>query len=59
MPLAVERLTPDSSMEAIKEAINRSYKQCMDEGGRTTEECGGMIYGIAREKTGKSLGGRG
>lgn len=56
MPLAVDRLTPESSQQAIDTAISQSYKKCMDEGGRTMKECGGMIYGIAREKTGKSLG---
>ena len=55
MPLAVERLTKESNTTEIEEAISKSYEKCMEEGGRTMKECGGMIYGIAREKTGKPL----
>lgn len=56
MPLSVERLTPESSQQAIQQAISDSIKQCMDEGGRDQKECAGMAYGMARDKTGKSLG---
>jgi hypothetical protein len=55
MPLPVENLTKESSTERIQEAISQSYEVCMQEGGRTQKECGGMIYGIARDKTGKAL----
>lgn len=55
MPLAVDNLTPDSPMNAIRTAISSSYEQCMKEGGRTAQECGGMIYSIAEKQTGKSL----
>ena len=55
MPLAVEGLTEDSNTVEIEEAVSKSYEVCMREGGRTMKECGGMIYGIAREKTGKPL----
>lgn len=57
MPLSVENLTKDSGAGSIREAISKSMKQCMDEGGRTQKECAGMIYSIARKKTGKSLEG--
>ena len=55
MPMAVENLTEDSSEQAIRDAISSSFETCTKEGGRTPKECGGMIYGIAREKTGKQL----
>lgn len=54
-PLAVENLTPDSSIVSVREAISESMSQCMKEGGREQKECAGMIYSIAREKSGKSL----
>lgn len=54
MPLAVDKLTPDSPMQAIREAISQSIKTCMGE-GKSQEQCAGMAYGIARDKTGKSL----
>lgn len=56
MPLPVDSLTAQSHDPAIQEAISQSIKQCMDEGGKTQEECAGMAYGIARDKTGKELG---
>jgi len=54
-PLAVESLTPDSPTTAIREAISKSIEQCMGE-GKEQKECAGMAYGIARDKTGRSLG---
>ena len=54
MPLAVEGLTPDSGIDAIREAISKSIEKCMQE-GRSQKECAGMAYGIARENTGRSL----
>jgi len=54
MPLAVENLTPDSPLTSIREAISQSIAQCIRE-GRDQKECAGMAYGIARDKTGKSL----
>jgi hypothetical protein len=59
MPLPVDSLNKDSSPEQIRAAINSSYEKCMKEGGRTAKECGGYIYGVAREKTGKELGSHG
>lgn len=65
-PLAVENLTEKSSPDAIRDAIDRSYETCMDEPAKEGESvseqqkrCGGMIYGIARTKTGKELKPRG
>lgn len=54
MPLAVEALTKDSSMERIREAISASIKKLMDE-GKNQKEAAGQAYGMAREATGKSL----
>lgn len=55
MPLSVENLTKKSNIVAISKAINKSVGQCMDEGGRTQDECLGMVYGIARKKTDREL----
>ena len=55
MPLPVENLTPDSPLTSIREAIGKSIAACIQE-GKTQEECAGMSYSIAREKTGKELG---
>jgi len=55
MPLAVDTLTPANNDKDIQDAISQSIEQCMREGGRTQEQCAGMIYGIARDKTGKEL----
>ena len=54
MPLAVDNLTPQSSPEAIRDAIARAIKQLIDE-GKTPKEAAGQAYGMARNKTGKSL----
>ena len=55
MPLAAEQLTPDSTDAQIQDAISSTIKTCMDEGGKTQKECAGMVYGIAKDKTGKEL----
>lgn len=55
MPLQVEQLTPDSNDKVIQDAISDSMSACMKEGGRTQKECAGMIYDMARDKTGKAL----
>ena len=55
MPLSVDNLTPESSIVSIRDAIGNSIAACMKEGGRTQKECAGMVYDIARDKTGKSL----
>ena len=56
MPLQVEQLTPNSELQAIRDAISASIAQCMREGGRTQEQCAAMTYNSARDKHGKSLG---
>jgi hypothetical protein len=65
MPLAVDKLTKDSPITAIREAISQSIEACMKEPipeGYDVEEknknkwCAAKAYSIAREKTGKSLG---
>jgi len=57
MPLTVENLTKESSMDAIRTAIGESISQCMKEpNDMSQEQCAAMSYSIAREKTGKSLG---
>lgn len=62
--MAVDNLTPDSSTVAIRDAISASIQQCMTEPipeGYDVQEsnkqkwCSGKVYGIARDKTGKSL----
>lgn len=59
MPLPVENLTKDSPADSVRRAISESIEKCMKEGGRTQEECAGMVYGIARDKGAKIPGDRG
>ena len=67
MPLQVDSLTEQSEMQAIKDAISKSIEACMSEpipaGTDVTlankqKWCAGKAYGIARQKTGKMLGGQ-
>ena len=58
MPLPVEKLTPNSSADAISAAISASIKKLMEE-GKSQEEAAGQAYEMARDRTGKSLGRRG
>ena len=58
MPLAVEKLTADSPMGTIREAISSSVEACIKE-GKEPDQCAAMAYDIAREKTGKEIGERG
>ena len=55
MPLSVESLTPSSTDAEIQDKISKSIAQCMEEGGREQKECAGMVYGMAKEHTGKEL----
>lgn len=55
MPLSVDNLKPDTNDKEIQDAISSSMETCMREGGKTQEQCAGMIFGIARDKTGKEL----
>ena len=55
MPLAVENLRKDSSMDAVRTAISESIYKCMQEGNRDQKQCAAIAYSIARKKTGKSL----
>jgi len=55
MPLPAENLTPDSSVEAIRDAISKSIEQCINEGGEQ-KQCAAMSYDMARKATGKALG---
>lgn len=61
MPLAVESLTPDSSMDAIRQAISDSIQKCMNEPGDVQNKqarCAAIAYEMARKATGKQLGGQ-
>jgi len=55
MPLAVDALTPDSGLDAIRQAISESIKQCIQE-GKDQKQCAAIAYSIARDKTGQALG---
>ena len=55
MPLAVEALTKDSSMEQIREAISQTIRYLIKNEGKTQKEAAGQAYGMARDKTGKVL----
>ena len=54
MPLAIDNLTPDSSMNQIQDAISATIKKLMEE-GKSQKDAAGQAYGMAREKTGKEL----
>lgn len=55
MPLAVENLNENSTMEQIREAISETIKKLMEDEGKTQKEAAGQAYGMARDKTGKEL----
>lgn len=54
MPLAVDNLNENSSMEQIRGAISKTIQELMDE-GKTQKEAAGQAYGMARQATGKEL----
>ena len=56
MPLPVDSLTPDSSPQAVKDAISKSIEQCVKE-GKDQKQCAAISYQIAREKSGKESPG--
>ncbi len=62
MPLSVQKLNKQSSTNTIRQAISDSYDTCMSEKANAGESvaqhqkrCGGMIFGIVKEKTGKTM----
>ncbi len=54
MPLAVDNLNENSTMEQIREAISKTIEELMNE-GKTQKDAAGQAYGMARDKTGKEL----
>lgn len=54
MPRATEKLSKDSSPEAIKAAISTTIAELV-RSGRTQEEAAAIAYREAREKTGEGL----
>jgi hypothetical protein len=55
VPLPVDNLTPDSSPQAIRDAISASIAQCVKE-GKDQKQCAAIAYQTARDKSGKPLG---
>ena len=55
MPLPAESLTKDSSDDQVKKAVSESIAACMEEGGRSQEQCVAMAYSMARKATGREL----
>ena len=54
MPTAAEKLTKDSSPDAIKSAISSCISQMVDE-GRKQEQAVAICHSMARKATGKAL----
>lgn len=54
MPLAVEGLTPESDITAIRDSISKSIEKCMQE-GKDQKQCAAIAYSYARDKTGRAL----
>lgn len=57
---AMDNLSPSSTDQQIQEAISAEIELCMNqpapEGAEDQQKyCAGKAYGMAREKTGKSL----
>ena len=57
----MDGLTPDSGDKDVRDAISSEIKQCMGQpapAGASNQQkyCAGKAYGMARERTGKSLG---
>jgi len=55
MPLAVDKLNKDSSLDAIRAAISATIEYLMKNEGKSPKQAAGEAYGIARDKTGKPL----
>lgn len=55
MPTAVDKLSQESSDEAIKAAISECIAAEVNR-GTEQDQAVAMCYGMAREKTGKELG---
>jgi hypothetical protein len=53
MPTAVDKLTKDSSADAIKEAVNSCIATEI-RGGRERKQAVAMCYNMARKKTGRT-----
>lgn len=55
MPLPVDNLTKESSLQSIRDAISGSIEACMKEEGRDQKQCAAIAYSIARKNTGNPL----
>jgi len=52
---AMENLTSSSTEQQVQEAISAEIELCMKKEGADQKACAGKAYGMARDKTGKSL----
>jgi len=51
----MENLTSSSTEQQVQEAISAEIELCMKKEGADQKACAGKAYGMARDKTGKSL----
>lgn len=52
---AMDNLTSSSTEQQVQEAISAEIELCMKKEGADQKACAGKAYGMARDKTGKSL----
>ncbi len=55
MPWAVDGLTEKDNIKTVKDAINESVGQCMDEGDREQDQCVAIAISKAEKATGRDL----
>ncbi len=55
MPLSVERITQDSTLQFVRDMINSTIDHLVHKEGKTPKEAAGQAYGMAEGKWGKAI----
>lgn len=55
MPLAVENIRTDESLDSVRRKISRTIDYLIHEEGKTPKEAQGQAYGMAQDKWGRKI----
>ena len=55
MPLPVDNITSDTSLEKVRHLINQTIQQLIDKEGKDPNAAAGQAYGMAEDKWGKAI----
>jgi len=55
MPLAVEKITKNSSLDSVRSAISRTIEYLIKHEGKSSKDAQGQAYGMAEDNWGRKI----